>query len=283
MEKTLKDIRFEITGALDNAGFENPIDEARWLLAYVLGKEASYITLNLEEIFPQDLALKLEETLRRRLAHEPLSRIRGCREFWSLEFDLNHETLDPRPDSEILVETVLGLLQHKSNPYKILDLGTGTGCLLISLLKELPNAFGVGMDCSLSAINMARHNAKKLGTEGRASFFQGSWSAALSGYFDIIISNPPYIPYRDKETLSEEVSKYDPCRALYGGEDGYDCYRALAQDLFRIVSKQGFIALELGMGQRYEVQCIFQGLGYHVLDVKKDLQGIERVILFSVA
>lgn len=280
METTLKDIRIEISKTLEDKGFENAIHEAKWLLAYVLGQDSSYITLNPDEIFPENLRSKLEETLRRRLNHEPLSRIRGCREFWSLEFDLNAHTLDPRPDSEILVEGVLAKAS-KTQEYRILDLGTGTGCLLISLLKELPNAYGVGDDRSYDALQMARHNAEKLGVSDRASFFQGSWAEALSGPFDIIVSNPPYIPYRDKETLSLEVSNFDPCLALYGGEDGYECYRALAQDLFRVLNHRGIIALELGQGQRHEVQSLFQNMGYIMLDVLKDLQGIERVILLS--
>lgn len=280
METTLKDIRIEISNALEHRGFENTPHEAKWLLAYVLGRNSSYITLNPDEIFPEHLKPKLEETLRRRLNHEPLSRIRGCREFWSLEFDLNAHTLDPRPDSEILIESILAKVS-KTQTYKILDLGTGTGCLLISLLKELPNAYGVGGDYSYDALQMARHNSEKLRVSDRASFFQGSWAEALSGPFDIIVSNPPYISYRDKETLSLEVSNFDPCLALYGGEDGYDCYRALAQDLFRILNHRGIIALELGQGQRHEVQSIFQNMGYIMLDVLKDLQGIERVILLS--
>jgi len=280
LETTLKDIRIEISKTLEDKGFENAIHEAKWLLAYVLGQDSSYITLNPDEIFPENLRSKLEETLRRRLNHEPLSRIRGCREFWSLEFDLNAHTLDPRPDSEILVEGVLAKAS-KTQEYRILDLGTGTGCLLISLLKELPNAYGVGDDRSYDALQMARHNAEKLGVSDRASFFQGSWAEALSGPFDIIVSNPPYIPYRDKETLSLEVSNFDPCLALYGGEDGYECYRALAQDLFRVLNHRGIIALELGQGQRHEVQSLFQNMGYIMLDVLKDLQGIERVILLS--
>lgn len=277
---TLKDIRNEISKALESKGFENACDEAKWLLAYVLGRDSSFITLNPHEQFPQDLRSKLEDTLRRRLNHEPLSRIRGCREFWSLEFDLNEHTLDPRPDSEILVEGVLAKVSN-TQAHSILDLGTGTGCLLISLLKELPNAYGIGGDYSYDALQMARHNAKKLGVSDRATFFQGCWSEALSGPFDIIVSNPPYIPYRDKETLSLEVSNFDPCLALYGGEDGYECYRALAQDLFRILAPHGLIALELGHGQRLEVQSVFQTMGYTMLDGLKDLQGIERVILFS--
>lgn len=289
MGTTLKDIRIEVSKALESKSFENACDEAKWLLAYVLGRDSSYVTLNPNDEFPEDLRSKLEDTLRRRLNHEPLSRIRGCREFWSLEFDLNEHTLDPRPDSETLVEGVLAHIQchprageePKTKNYRILDLGTGTGCLLISFLKELPNSQGIGGDYSYEALQMACHNAEKLGVSDRALFFQGSWSEALSGPFNIIVSNPPYIPYRDKETLSLEVSQYDPCLALYGGEDGYECYRALAQDLFRILAPHGLIALELGQGQRLEVQSIFQNMGYTMLDALKDLQGIERVILFS--
>jgi len=289
LETTLKDIRKKVAKALEDQGFENAIDEAKWLLAYVLGRDSSYITLNGDETFPEELTPKLQETLQRRLRHEPLSRIRGCREFWSLEFDLNAHTLDPRPDSEILIEGVLSkIMSHpcggedpKNKHYRILDLGTGTGCLLISLLKELPQAYGIGGDYSFEALQMARHNAEKLGVGERASFYQGCWSEALSGPFDIIVSNPPYIPYHDKEALAPEVSEFDPTLALYGGEDGYDCYRELAQDLFRVLAPHGLIALELGQGQRCEVQSIFQNMGYLMLDVIRDLQGIERVIIFS--
>lgn len=278
MEKTLKDIRKIVIETLDSHGFENPVEESKWLLAYVLEQDSSYITLTPEVLFPKESYGKLEEALKRRLNHEPLSRIRGTREFWSLEFNLNEYTLDPRPDSEILVE---GVLQHTSSQEKlrILDLGTGTGCLLISLLKELPHAHGMGVDRAYGAIQMARHNARKHGVEDRTAFLQGHWSEALAGPFDVIVSNPPYIPYKDKETLAPEVTQYDPCLALYGGEDGYDCYRTLAQDLFRIIAPHGLIALELGHGQRCELQSIFQHMGYHVIDVLKDLQGIERVAL----
>lgn len=253
--------------------------EAKWLLAAALDRDSSFITLNPTYTPSPAEAEKIQEWLKRRVNGEPLSRLKGMREFWSLPFHLNEHTLDPRPDTEVLIEGVLKWVgTRKTDPWTILDLGTGSGCILISLLHELPNATGIGVDISEEALIMARQNAVLNKVNSRATFQQGNWAENLQGPFDIIVSNPPYIPLAHKESLQKEVVFFDPHQALFGGDDGLMCYRILAQQTKPLLSPQGLGVFEIGAGQRKDVENIFQQAGFQILFVLSDLGGIERVI-----
>jgi release factor glutamine methyltransferase len=267
------------TETLSKAGFLNAVQEAKWLLAGALGRDPSFITLN-PTYRPSSVdEEKIQEWLKRRAEGEPLSRLKGMREFWSLPFFLNEHTLDPRPDTEVLVEGALKWVgDRKDAPWTILDLGTGSGCILISLLHELPNARGVGVDINEGALAMARHNATLNGVDIRASFSQGNWTENLKGPFDIIVSNPPYIPLAHKDTLAKDVLSYDPHPALFGGEDGLTCYRILVQEIGPLLSPHGLGIFEIGKGQRKDVETLFHQAGFKILFVLSDLAGIERVI-----
>ncbi|MCE3231112.1 MAG: hypothetical protein K0R52_1040 [Alphaproteobacteria bacterium] len=255
----------------------NPQREARLLIAHVL--KTSY-----EDIFFQnDRLLTNEEEnlfnalLQRRLRHEPISKIREHREFWGLHFRVTANTLDPRPDSETLIEAVLAAYPDKAQHLRILDLGTGTGCLLLSLLHEYPNAWGIGVDRSEAASSIAQENATQLSLKNRCSFIVGHWGDALAGPFDVIISNPPYIGYN--ESLPPEVVNYDPPMALFAGEDGLRCYHVLAEQIPRLAAPDSKIFLEIGAGQFKVVSAIFSFAS--AIQMAWDLQGKERCLFFT--
>lgn len=277
---TLQEAHKCVADALSKGGFPQAVLEAKWLLAEALKRDSSFIILHPNSVLSLQEEKLVQAWLHRRLKGEPLSRIRGTREFWSLPFALNEHTLDPRPDTEILVEGVLSWIgTRKNDPWSILDLGTGSGCILISLLHELPHATGVGIDLNEKALEVARHNAEINGVQDRVRFCQSSWTANLTGSFDIIVSNPPYIPLIQKDSLSKEVRDFDPALALFGGEDGLDCYRLLAQAIRPFLTDQGLAAFEIGEGQRVAVEGLFEEAGFKIQEVLADLAGIERVIL----
>jgi len=257
---------------------ESPRREARLLAAHVLRLPYEDIYFNEDRPFKEDEKNLFNTLLERRLKHEPLSKILELREFWSLPFRVTRDTLDPRPDSETLIEAVLSHYHNKERPLRILDLGTGTGCLLLSLLHEYPNAWGVGIDASEAACYIAQENAVQLGVEERARFIVGQWGNALSGCFDIIMSNPPYISHLDP--LPPEVSTYDPALALYGGEDGLTCYRDLAEQILRLAPPETKIFLEVGKEQSDDVRALFSH--YLHLQTRKDLAGNERCLVFCI-
>jgi release factor glutamine methyltransferase len=221
----------------------------------------------------------------RRLAREPVSRILGHREFWGRRFALSPSVLDPRPDTETLVETALDILRDEGRTaadLRILDLGTGTGCILLTLLAELPNAWGLGVDRDMAALAIARGNAASLGLTERAAFACSNWADAVCGPFDLVISNPPYIPAADIETLEPEVRCHDPRLALDGGADGLDAYRRIIGDQARVVAPNGWLIFEFGVNQVMEILTL---LGYTEskgatggCKIRRDMAGIERVV-----
>lgn len=221
----------------------------------------------------------------RRLAREPVSRILGQREFWGRRFTLSPSVLDPRPDTETLVETALDILREESRSaaeLRILDLGTGTGCILLTLLAELPNAWGLGVDRDMAALAVARGNAASLGLAGRAAFACSNWADAICGPFDLVVSNPPYIPAADIETLEPEVRCHDPRLALDGGADGLDAYRRIIDGHARVVAPGAWLIFESGVNQVMEILTL---LGYTEskgaiggCKIRRDMAGIERVV-----
>ena len=257
--------------------------DARILVAFVLN-ETTMKVFSYPEIPLDDVKLKnLKSFVKRRLNHEPVSKIIGKKGFWTLDFEVTSDTLDPRPDSETLIEAVLDKITDKSANLRLLDLGTGTGCLLLSLLSELPNAKGVGIDISLKTVEVARKNAVNLGFSNRCEIKQCDWKDFNTDKpFDILISNPPYIPKTDILNLEREVSEFDPMLALDGGNDGLDAYRSIASFARDVVFAKGFLALEIGIGQTLDVTKIFTAAGFTTYKVQKDIANIDRCILFDL-
>jgi release factor glutamine methyltransferase len=271
------------TECLRRAGLNDPRREALALADAVLGLDpAGRVAAPDQPIASSDAAL-FESAFLRRAAHEPLARIAGRREFWSLDFVLSPDTLVPRPDSETLVEAVLGdVIDHKAT-LKILDLGTGSGCLLLALLSELPNAVGLGIDCAEGAVRTAQENATRLGLGDRAQFQIGDWCAGLSTHFDIIVANPPYIPDHARMGLAPEVRDHDPPRALFAGVDGLDAFRAIVPALKERLCAGGLAAFECGAEQSGELSEILNSFGFSALDSRRDLGGHIRVLLGRAA
>jgi release factor glutamine methyltransferase len=266
MTVTAEDPIVRAARSLAAAGIANPRHEARLLLALAAGDET-----------------RLADYVRRRIAHEPYSRIRGAREFWSLDFALSPDTLDPRPDSETLIEAALAALPDRLASLRILDLGTGTGALLLALLSECPNATGIGLDILPGAVATAARNAAALGLANRARFVTGNWSAIDLTAADVILANPPYIPSGEIAALPPEVVGFDPWRALDGGNDGLAAYRSLAPFVRKTLQRDGWAFFELGAGQVDTVAAIVTASGLHVIGARRDLAGYERCLVFRQA
>ena len=259
------------------AGVPEPRREARLLLAHALGLETAVIIGYPERPVAEDAAYRA--LIGRRADREPLSHLTGRREFWSLDFIVTADTLDPRPDSETVVEAALARIGDRAAPIRVLDLGAGTGCLLLALLHELPGASGVGVDIAPAAVAVARDNAERLGLGSRARFIVGDWGAPLAGPLDLIVANPPYIAAGEIAGLQREVAQYEPRRALDGGPDGLDCYRALAGDVARLLAPNGAAILEFGMGQAKPVGQILEPAGLLVEGFAADLSGTQRCVI----
>lgn len=232
------------------------------------------------EIDPGGLA-RLDAMVRRRAGREPVARILGEREFRSLSFRLGPATLDPRPDSETVVEAAIAYADIFPGPVRLLDIGTGTGCLLLSALDALPDASGVGTDIAAGAIEIARQNSKLLGLSDCAEFLHTAWTEGVTGTFDIILSNPPYIPAADIAGLAPEVTGFDPLEALDGGPDGLDAFRALSVRIGECLSTPGIAVFEIGAGQSDHVAGIFATAGFHLLEIRTDLGGHPRSLAFG--
>lgn len=252
---------------LMDAGVASADLDARVLVGAVLGLDTAGLLMRSDCGVDSAAADAVEHLVSRRVANEPVSRILGHREFWSLEFTVTPATLDPRPDSETLVSACLELAQiHDWHDRKMrfADLGTGTGCLLTALLTELPEAHGLGCDRSYEALRVARDNAQANGVDGRATFLCADWLAGLDGGFDLIISNPPYICSGDLARLPPEVAQFDPQGALDGGCDGLDAYRAIAAQATAHLVQGGWLVLEVGDGQADAVLGLLAQCGFLV-------------------
>jgi release factor glutamine methyltransferase len=270
----------ETVKRLAAAGIEEARREARLLLAEATGWEAASIVAHPERELNEHQADRLAELLRRRAAREPLSRILGWREFWSLRFALGPDTLDPRPDSETLIEAALALA-GRNRTLSVLDLGTGSGCLLLAFLNEVPNARGLGIDLSQGAIAIAETNARSLGLAGRVRFRQGDWGTDLPEHFDLVLCNPPYIPEGDIASLAPEVARFDPLLALAGGPDGLDAYRRLSDELPRLLLPGGSAIVEIGAGQAPAATAILAAGGLVPSGSRADLAGTMRCLILE--
>jgi release factor glutamine methyltransferase len=253
---------------------DNPRLEARLLLAHALGCSQNDLIREPERVVDPG---PFETLVDRRLRYEPIAHIVGRREFWSLGFEVSPATLIPRPDSETLIEAALAAFRDRPPPRQVLDLGTGTGCLLLALLHEYPSTFGIGVDLEPAAAALARRNATRLGLIDRAGFYVGDWTNAVRGRFDLVVSNPPYIADGDMEALMPDVARYEPRLALAAGADGGDAYRAIIPALPAVLEAGGVAILEIGAGQAEMVGEIARSSGLGV-SLRRDLAGIPRAI-----
>jgi release factor glutamine methyltransferase len=262
--------------ALQAKGIEEARLEARLLLAHALGVERGVL-------IDRDLVIdapRFAALLQRRLAHEPLALITGRQGFWTLDLAVSPATLIPRADSETLITAAIAACGERP-PRRILDLGTGTGCLLLAALEAFPAAFGVGVDLSPAAVLLARANAVGNRLAARAAFLAGDWAAALRGTFDLILSNPPYIPHADLDGLMPEVALFEPARALDGGPDGLTAYRAILAALPALLAPDGTAILELGIGQAASVASLAERFGLKKTALCQDLGGIARALVLK--
>ncbi|MGL5784812.1 MAG: peptide chain release factor N(5)-glutamine methyltransferase [Alphaproteobacteria bacterium] len=259
---------------------EDALHEVKAVVLEALSWHALDLLYHLKAPIALEECLQVEAFLQRRAAGEPLSRIRGTKGFWKYTFEVSPDTLDPRPETEGIVEQALGFFQDRSPPQTILDLGTGSGCLLVSLLLEFPQAWGIGVDISQAALKIAQHNAASLGVSKRASWLCGHWAdmLELSPHMDLIVSNPPYIETAEISALSPEVRCYDPPLALDGGADGLACYRHLIPQAAQLLSPQGCLLLEIGNTQGAAVQALLTPFFQHI-HVIQDLSGHNRIVL----
>jgi release factor glutamine methyltransferase len=259
---------------LGGAGVDAPRLDARLLLAHSEGLDSAALVVQPDR--PVDAA-RFEALVARRAAREPLAYILGRQEFWSLPFQVSPATLIPRADSEAVVEAALDAMAPESSG-PVLDLGTGTGCLLIAVLHERPRACGVGVDLSPDAARLAAANAGALGLAGRASFVAGDWDAALAGRFALVLANPPYVEAEALPGLQAEVARWEPRRALDGGADGLDAYRWIVARLPTLLAPGGSAVLEVGAGQAEAVAALGDAAGLRVAATRADLGGVARAL-----
>jgi release factor glutamine methyltransferase len=279
---TLQDACERLAEAFRAGGIDEPQADARILAAHALGlTRAQLISQSDRELEPREIDA-ISARAARRLAREPVSRILGRREFWGLQLTIDGSVLDPRPETETVIEVALDWVttRHlKNERLRVLDIGTGSGALLLALLSELPRATGVATDKSLPALTLARDNARRLGFAARASFVACNFADALTGPFDLVVSNPPYISSGEIPGLAPEVRDHDPTLALDGGVDGLAAYRAIAAEAQRLLASRGRLVLELGRGQADSVSEIVGAAGLSIeTPIRADLGGVSRAL-----
>jgi release factor glutamine methyltransferase len=273
----------EAAARLSAAGLIDPRRQARRLIAEALVISQTELFGHPDHAVNEEQTSRVRALLDRMAAGEPLSRLLERRAFWGLEFVLSTDTLDPRPETETVVEAVLNRHLDRDRPLVFLDLGTGSGCILLALLSEFPNASGIGVDIAEGAVRTAVRNSVLLGFADRAHFFVGDWTNSVAGRFDIIVSNPPYIATKALSLLPREVAYYDPWRALDGGEDGFCSYRKIAEAAPRLLFPHGIVVTEVGAGQADTVAIFMKVNGLQVEEIQRDLAGIARCVIARVA
>lgn len=265
---------------LASAGLAEPLADAHILVEDATGLGRSALLFEADEALGSEAAERLDDFARRRLAHEPVFRIVGRREFWGLDLAVTPAVLDPRPDTETIVSAALRSLKpRRTEGLTLLDLGTGSGAILCALLTELPRAQGIGVDLSTEACSVARANIARCGLQDRAEVLEGSWSAGISSRFDLVVSNPPYIETAVIADLSPEVRDHDPWLALDGGADGLDAYRAICPALTALLQPDGIVVFEIGAGQATDVAALLEAAGLAVLRTERDLGGHQRAVV----
>lgn len=267
---------------LSEAGIESARVDARVLLGHVLGVDPASLVIAGDDMLDARALAAFGAAVERRARHEPVAYITGSREFWSRNFAVTSDVLIPRPDSETLIEAALTLIPDYAARLRILDLGTGSGCLLISLLMELPEAVGLGVDASEAAIAVARQNAAAHGLRARAQFRVSDWFSNVAGSFDLIIANPPYLAAREIAGLDEDVRGFEPYGALVpregGGEDAFGAYRAIIAGLGAHLSPGGLVIFEAGKDQAGAISALLAQAGFSPAGIFRDLAGIGRAV-----
>jgi len=282
---TVEAARRALAARLRQHGIDSAELDARLLTGHVLSLDLTGMITSAQRQLTSDESACLDDYARRRLAGEPVARILGHKEFWGLALQLSPATLVPRPDTETIVELawrVMCASPRRDLPLRIADIGTGSGAILLALLSELSGAFGVGTDISVAALRTASRNAARLGFAQRAAFVACDYATALSGPFDLIVSNPPYIRSADIEGLAREVRDFDPLAALDGGADGLDAYRRIAPEAARLLAPGGALVMEVGQGQSSDVRDLMAAVGLKLWGAPQtDLAGIQRAVAFQ--
>ncbi|MCD2175741.1 peptide chain release factor N(5)-glutamine methyltransferase [Rhizobium sp. C4] len=281
----LDDVMAEVRGLFRAADLDDPALEARLLVSGLLDLEpAGLISRGRSPISSEDVE-RIRAAAARRVAGEPVYRILGWREFYGLRLGLSSGTLEPRPDTEVLVDAVLPILRQfvgEGRKPHILDLGTGTGAICLALLHECPDASGFGTDISADALATAKANAEANGLGGRFVALESDWFSQVRGRFDVIVSNPPYIPSADIACLDREVRDHDPLAALDGGSDGLDPYRIIANQAAQHLCEDGFVGVEFGWDQLAAVRSIFEATGFVAQHAMRDYGGRDRALIFAL-
>lgn len=279
---TLRGWTAEAERRLAEAGIDSARLDSQILIAAALGTDPGALRFAEDRPIEARIGQRIENFLRRRAkTREPVSRILGRREFWSLEFRVTPAVLDPRPDSETLIEAALTCFPDRAAPLAILDLGTGSGCLLLAALSEFPNAVGLGVDSSEKALAVAAENAERLGLASRVEFARGDWLRYLGASFDLVLCNPPYIAEGERGLLAPEVARHDPPAALFAGADGLDAYRAILPDLAQALAPAGRALFEIGATQAVAMSRLAQEAGLAVLEVRRDIAGRDRCVVLA--
>jgi release factor glutamine methyltransferase len=271
----------EAGGRLRAVGADSPELDARVLLRQVTGHEDAWLIANPDAEIDRTALQGYAELLERRERREPVSQIVGEREFWSRTFRVTADVLTPRPDTETLIETVLSRIEDRDAPLRILDLGTGSGCIALTLLAECPNATALGVDASPAALEVAAFNADVLGVSERVEWRETDWCEGIEGPFDVIVSNPPYIAGYELQHLDPEVREFEPNMALDGGADGMAAYRRIIPSLKRLGTEDSVIAFELGLGQARGVAALGRVAGLRIAEIDQDIARRARVITFE--
>jgi len=267
--------------AFRTAGIEDADVDARLLVGHALHLDRARLIAQSDRILEAREINVINALAARRLKREPVSRILGQKEFWSIALAITPDVLVPRPETETVVEGALDFVVRgglRMEKLRILDIGTGSGALLLALLRELPNATGTGTDISTGALKVARENAGRCGVEGRCTFVVCDIASVVEGPFDLLVSNPPYIAHDEITSLAPEVKDYDPTVALDGGDDGLAAYRAIAADAKRLLAPGARMFVELGAGQEAAVRDLFTNVGLTAGTARTDLAGIPRVL-----
>ncbi|MDB9926174.1 peptide chain release factor N(5)-glutamine methyltransferase [Hyphomicrobiales bacterium] len=276
----LSELQKKITKILAEGGIETNSLDARIILREIFNFDEKELILNSDLILSESKISKVQKIITRRLNFEPVSKIFGKRDFYNSTFSISDDVLDPRPETEHIVEIANNFILEKGYE-SFIDLGTGSGCIILSILKENKNLTAVGVDISIDAINIAKKNSKDMKLEKRSSFLVSNWLSSIYRSYDLIISNPPYIPSDEIITLSKTVKNFDPLISLDGGQDGLKCYKEIAQDINRVINKNGRVILEIGYNQAHDVIKIFESKEFNLLKIYNDINGLNRILTFD--
>jgi release factor glutamine methyltransferase len=273
----LKKVLADTAIKLSKSGIEGGARDTRILTAYALGVPISDLSLKMNEQVSEKIIAKLEKLINRRINKEPISKILGRRDFWGRSFSINKNVLDPRGDTETLIDFVI------EKPVKsVLELGTGSGAIAVTLACEWKDVHVTAIDISEDALLQAKINAEKFDVQNKIQFLKSDWFDAIDGIFDLIISNPPYIGLIEKETISDEVIKYDPEIALFAGNEGLDAYKRIIPNLAEYLKPDGFVVLEIGASQSNQVKNMMNAVGFANTKIVKDLSGKDRLIAINI-